>query len=177
MAHARAKLTPVGRAALVDRILVQGWPVARAAEAMNVSRATAYKWVRRFQEEGPGGLQDRSSAPRCCPNALPPSQVHRILAARRRTKPEANPGSLQTLLGEGRGLRSVALHRLGGMHGLGGVHPDQADLPGPALPPSGHGVSVGDRGHPGPAPPGRRARLCPQPQGQQGRGPQGQGPL
>jgi transposase len=36
----------------------RGGRVARAAEAMNISRATAYKWVRRFQQEGPHGLQD-----------------------------------------------------------------------------------------------------------------------
>jgi transposase InsO family protein len=118
VAHARAKLTPVGRAALVDRILVQGWPVARAAEAMNVSRATAYKWVRRYQEEGPGGLQDRSSAPRRCPHALPPSQVHRILRARRRTK--HGPHRLGWSLGHPRStvyavLRRHGLHRLAWM--------------------------------------------------------------
>lgn len=118
MAHARAKLTPVGRAALVDRVLVQGWPVTRAAEAMNVSRATAHKWVRRFQEEGPHGLVDRSSAPRRCPHALPPSQVNRILAARRRTK--HGPHRLGWSLGHPRStvyavLRRHGLHRLAWM--------------------------------------------------------------
>ena len=118
MAHARAKLTPAGRAALVDRVLGQGWPVARAAEAMNVSRATAYKWVRRFQEEGPGGLVDRSSAPRRCPHALPPREVHRILAARRRTK--HGPHRLGWALGHPRStvyavLRRHGLHRVGWM--------------------------------------------------------------
>jgi transposase InsO family protein len=118
VAHARAKLTPEGRAALVDRVLVQGWPVARAAEAMAVSRATAHKWVRRFEEEGPRGLLDRSSAPRRCPQALAPRDVNRILRARRRTK--QGPHRLGWALGHPRStvyavLRRHGLHRLAWM--------------------------------------------------------------
>jgi transposase InsO family protein len=113
--HARAKLTPIGRAALVERVLVHGWPVARAAEAMNVSRATAHKWIRRFSEEGPTGLHDRTSRPRRCPHALPVGQVHRILEARRRTK--HGPHRLGWSLGHPRStvygvLRRHGLHRL-----------------------------------------------------------------
>ena len=85
MAHRRAKLTPLGRALLVERILVHGWSFATAAEAAGVSRATAHKWVRRFLQEGPEGLQDRSSSPRRCPHALGVSAQRRIIAARRRT--------------------------------------------------------------------------------------------
>jgi len=113
--HARAKLTPMGRAALVERVLVEGWPVARAAEAMNVSRQTAHKWVRRFSDEGPPGLLDRSSAPRRCPHALASRDVDRILAARRRTK--HGPHRLSYALGQPRStiygvLRRNGLHRL-----------------------------------------------------------------
>lgn len=118
MAHARAKLTPEGRAALVERVLVQGWPVARVAEAMAVSRATAHKWVRRFAEEGPAGLLDRSSRPLRCPHALPPQKVQRILAARRKTK--HGPHRLGWALGHPRStvyavLRRHGLHRLAWM--------------------------------------------------------------
>ena len=59
----RRPLTELGRALLVGRVLALGWSVATAAEAAGVSRATAYKWVRRFLDEGPGGLADRSSRP------------------------------------------------------------------------------------------------------------------
>jgi transposase len=115
VAHARAKLTPIGRAALVEPVVVQGWPVARAAEAMSVSRATAHKWIRRFPEEGPGGLLDRTSRPRRCPHALPPNQVRRIIEARRRTK--HGPHRLGWSLGHPRStvyavLRRHGLHRL-----------------------------------------------------------------
>ena len=60
VAHRRAKLTPLGRALIVERVLVEGWEAARVAEAAGVSRATVHKWVRRFREEGPLGLIDRS---------------------------------------------------------------------------------------------------------------------
>lgn len=71
MVHANARLTPLGRRILVDRIVVEGWSVAVAAESMGVSRETAYRWVRRFVAEGTGGLVDRSSRPLRSPNQTP----------------------------------------------------------------------------------------------------------
>ena len=41
MAHRRAKLTVFGRRLLVERIELEGWPVAHAAGMAGVSRATA----------------------------------------------------------------------------------------------------------------------------------------
>ena len=82
MAHARAKLTVLGRQLLVDRVLLDGWKPADAAKAMGVSRQTAYKWLRRFCDEGPDGLFDRSSAPHFCPHALSSEEVARIVAHR-----------------------------------------------------------------------------------------------
>jgi len=70
VAHRRARLTPLGRKLLVDRVLELGWSPAAAADAAGVSRATCYKWLRRFKAEGEDGLQDRSSRPRVCPGAL-----------------------------------------------------------------------------------------------------------
>ena len=84
MAHANARLTEFGRLLLVQRILELGWPAAQAAEALGVSRATAYKWLRRYRQHGPAGLADRSSRPHRCPHALSAAQVRRVLAARRR---------------------------------------------------------------------------------------------
>jgi transposase len=42
MLHRTAKLTPLGRRLLVDRVPIEGWPAATAAEMLGVSRATAY---------------------------------------------------------------------------------------------------------------------------------------
>ena len=56
--HKHARLTPRGRALLVRRIQ-QGLRVEEAAQAAGVSVRTAYKWLRRFREEGEAGLDQR----------------------------------------------------------------------------------------------------------------------
>jgi transposase-like protein len=55
MAHANARLTEFGRLLLVQRITELGWPPAQAAEALGVSRATAYKWLARYRQHGQAG--------------------------------------------------------------------------------------------------------------------------
>jgi transposase InsO family protein len=115
VAHRRAKLTPFGRRVLVDRVVVEGWSVGETARAASVSPATVYKWLARYREEGPAGLEDRSSAPRRCPRALPPSEVRRIVAARRRLK--IGPHRLGPILGHPRSTVYGVLRR-GGMSRL-----------------------------------------------------------
>jgi hypothetical protein len=67
---------------LVERVLDQGWPPARAAEAQGVSVATADKWLRRWRQEGPAGLADRSCRPHTSPRRLPAAREQAILAYR-----------------------------------------------------------------------------------------------
>ncbi len=81
--HANARLSVKGRELLVDRVLVDGWSVAQAAEAAGVSGRTAAKWVRRYREEGPVGLADRSSVPELQPTRTAPERVAAIAALRR----------------------------------------------------------------------------------------------
>jgi transposase InsO family protein len=83
--HRRAKLSVEGRRLLIERIRFSGWPVARAAEAQGVSRATAHKWLRRYDQEGWDGLVGRSSAPHRCPHRLSPEREQAILARREAT--------------------------------------------------------------------------------------------
>jgi transposase len=45
MAKHRPRLNVFGRQLLVHRIVDEHWPVAQAADAVGVSRATAYKWL------------------------------------------------------------------------------------------------------------------------------------
>ncbi len=86
MGYCRARLTPFGRRLVVDRILVEGWPVAHAAESVGVSRQTAYRWLRRWREEGEAGLQDHSSRPRQSPNQVPGGVEELIVEDRIREK-------------------------------------------------------------------------------------------
>ena len=83
--HPNAKLTPVGRALLVQRIAA-GRPVAHVAAEMGVSRQTAYRWWRRFLAEGADGLIDRCCRPRRSPTRTPRAVERRIERLRRRLK-------------------------------------------------------------------------------------------
>ena len=121
MAHRRARLTPLGRRLLVDRVLEMGWTAAAAADAAGVSRATCYKWIRRFNAEGEAGLLDRSSRPRTCPGAIGPKAEREILAARRRLK--RGPHHLAAVLGRPRSTIYGVLRR----HGRGRL--DHTDRP------------------------------------------------
>ena len=49
-----------------------------------VSRKTGYKWLARWFDEGPEGLQDRQSRPQRSPLATPPEVVEAILEVRRK---------------------------------------------------------------------------------------------
>jgi len=84
--HPNARLTPAGRRQLVQRIREQDWTVAEAAEAAGVSRQTAQKWLRRFDEGGPEALEDRSSRPRRIARRTPPRVIRRMEKLRRRRK-------------------------------------------------------------------------------------------
>jgi transposase InsO family protein len=82
MAHRTARLNVFGRQLLVNRVLHEGWSMAKAAEAQRVSRTTIHKWLRRYHAEGEAGLEDRSSRPRRSPRQTRPELVQAILAAR-----------------------------------------------------------------------------------------------
>lgn len=81
--HKNARLTVHSRALLVKRVLEEGLRPAEAAQAMGVSTHTVYKWLQRFREEGPEGLQNRSSRPKCSPHRTPPALRRQVLARRR----------------------------------------------------------------------------------------------
>ena len=82
MAHAKAQLTVPGRLLLIHRINVEHWPVATAAEAQGVSRATAYKWLRRWRTEGVAGMADRSSRPHRMPTRTSDQVTATIITTR-----------------------------------------------------------------------------------------------
>jgi len=79
--HGNARLTPLGRLTMVLRI-ESGRPVAHVAAEMGISRPTAYKWWRRWQDVGEAGLVDRSSRPRSCPHQTPPEVEAAIVELR-----------------------------------------------------------------------------------------------
>lgn len=80
--HKNAKLTALGRADLVRRVLEGEKPKA-VALALGLDLKTVNKWVARFVAEGPSGLEDRSSRPHETPSATPTEKTDRIIALRR----------------------------------------------------------------------------------------------
>jgi transposase InsO family protein len=64
-------------------VLAEGWSRREAAEALGVSLRTVHKWIVRFQQEGEGGLRDRSSRPHCIPRGHPQAVAELVVALRR----------------------------------------------------------------------------------------------
>jgi transposase InsO family protein len=81
--HANAALTLNHRRRLARRVSEQGWSLARAAGAQEVSGPTARKWARRYRSEGEAGLLDRSSAANRVWNRTPDDRIAAIYALRR----------------------------------------------------------------------------------------------
>ena len=109
--HRNAPLTPEGRLRLC-RLIEDGWTVAAAAESMRISRQTAHKWWRRYQEAGEAGLLDRSSRPRRCPTKTPAKVERRGVELRRRHQVSA------ARLSERAGIPASTLHQIWSRHGV-----------------------------------------------------------
>ena len=80
--HSNAALTPRARLRLARLIVDHGWSPARAAERYDVSWRTAAKWAARYREEGPAGMNDRSSRPHHQPHRTPAPVVRKIVHLR-----------------------------------------------------------------------------------------------
>jgi transposase InsO family protein len=104
--HRNAPLTETGRLRLARCVVDQGWPIARAAERFQVSRPTATRWARRYREQGPAGMADRSSRPASSPRRTPQPVVRRVVHLRwkQRLGPVAIAGRV--------GLAPSTVHRI-----------------------------------------------------------------
>lgn len=113
MSHANARLNVFGRRLLVERVLAGHRP-AEVAKQLGVSRATVYKWVRRFRAEGLEGLVDRSSRPHRSPRQVPTGLAERIVA--RRLAEHVGARELSALLGVPASTIGAVLRRAGVPH-------------------------------------------------------------
>ena len=129
--HANARLSPIGRRLLVDRIESGSWTVRAAAQAAGISERSARKWLARWRAEGELGLLDRSSAPSTVANRTDEARIACIAALRRlrMTGPEIAETlgmALSTVSGI---LTSIGMGKLGR---LGLSRPSATSAPGPA---------------------------------------------
>jgi transposase InsO family protein len=120
--HRNARTCPRSRKLLVDRVISDRWSIGEAAAAAGVSERTASKWLKRFREEGEGGLADRSSAPRRVPNRTAPERVEAILALR---ELRFTAAEIAETLGMAHSTASAVLKR----HGKGRLPRPDADQP------------------------------------------------
>lgn len=112
MVEHRPRLNVFARQLLVSRVTVEGRPVATVARELGISRATGYKWLRRFRGEGWAGLEDRSSRPHRSPGRTPARTEAAVLEARAAW--HYGPARLGPLLG----LRPSTVHRILRRHGV-----------------------------------------------------------
>jgi transposase InsO family protein len=118
--HKNARLSPHSRALLVQRIQ-NGLSPAEAARAVGVSARTAYKWLKRFRQEGIEGLRDRSSRPPRSPHATPADLRTQALELRRSRRTYRQIGQVLGL-----SMTTVArLCRRAGLHRLAALEPAQ----------------------------------------------------
>mgnify|MGYP001273944559 CR=1 FL=1 len=108
--HENARTTPASRDLLVRRVLSDRWTAQEAAAAAGVSRRTAYKWLRRFAEEGHPGLRDRGCQALRHPHAMPKEWADLVVYLRGFRQPARQIG---LLLGLARSTVSAVLARRG----------------------------------------------------------------
>jgi transposase InsO family protein len=95
--HANARLTVHGRVELVRRVIEQRRPVAHVVVELNCSRATGYKWLKRYREEGLAGLVDRPSRAHHLPRKTPAPLEAKVVALRQDRK--LGPARIGPLVG------------------------------------------------------------------------------
>lgn len=110
MSHRNARTTYQGRLLIVQRYKA-GWPKARIAEAMGMSRKCVHSWISRFETEGEAGLSDRSSRPHTMPTRTPGDLENQIVAWRRRHR--CGPDEIAAKLGVSARTVSRVLRRHG----------------------------------------------------------------
>lgn len=129
--HKNARLTPRGRAHMVNMVL-GGQTPETVAKAVGVCPGTVRKWLRRFEREGLAGLEDRSSRPHTLRQPTPQETIDRIEALRRQRLPGkaiavetgVSPATVSRI------LRKLGLNRLSALEPAEPPRRYQRDRPG-----------------------------------------------
>lgn len=101
--------------------------MAGLCREFGISRASGYKWLRRYQEQGVSGLQERSRRPHRSPRRTAAELERQVLKERRR-RPDWGARKLRVkLVEQGVELTASTVHRILLRHGL--VHRDDRIRP------------------------------------------------
>ena len=76
-----------------------GRPVKRICSALGRGKAWFHKWWRRYLEDGPEGLYDRTRANHHLAQRISPELERAILSVRRRLQAHASPATRYSLVG------------------------------------------------------------------------------
>ena len=129
--HKNARLTPLSRERMV-RLVLSGQTPKAVSAAVGVCPRTVKKWVRRFNQEGLAGLQDRSSRPEHLRQPTPQATVDQIEALRRQrltgTAIAAETGVSRATVS--RVLKRLGLNRLSALEPAEPPRRYQRDRPG-----------------------------------------------
>lgn len=86
------------RMRFMTAVLAEDDSMAALCEQFGVSRKTGYKWLARYHERGPAGLEEVSHAPQRVPWAITQAQADAIVSVRR-SHPTWGPKKLRAILG------------------------------------------------------------------------------
>jgi transposase InsO family protein len=81
--HGNARLSPWSRQLMCDRVRLDGWTIAEAAEAAGVTERTCYRWLVRYDAGQP--MRDLSSRPHTSPTRTP-RKVEAVIERLRRLR-------------------------------------------------------------------------------------------
>lgn len=76
------------------------FPFSELCLQFNISRKTGYKWVERYEEEGPKGLADHSRRPHSCPHCTDQEIIDALVRSREK-HPTWGPKKLLHILSHG----------------------------------------------------------------------------
>ena len=96
----------------------RGESISALCREYEISRPTGYLWLRRFEQEGVAGVEDRSHRPHVSPKQTS-SEIEQRIVSLRRQRPDWGARKLAVLLQqEGIRLPVVTVHRVLVRHGL-----------------------------------------------------------
>jgi putative transposase len=90
----------------IEDFLLNCYSKAELAKRFNISRKTAHKWINRYLEQGPIGLEDQSRRPNSCPWQTDLAVVAEIVALREK-HPSWGPKKLLDVMGRREPARDV----------------------------------------------------------------------
>ena len=90
----------------IEDYLLNYYSVTELAERFNISRKTAHKWINRYLEQGPAGLEEQSRRPKSCPWQTDAALVAEIVALREK-RPSWGPKKILNVMERRDGERSL----------------------------------------------------------------------